>query len=94
MECPSLGRHQRGAETATGVPYDSTEEPKKNPVKQEALRKPRGFRKSAKIPGTLEIMGTTEPDGRSSRKPKGQDPERPSNLAFESTKDPNVPHRP
>jgi hypothetical protein len=37
-------------------------------------------------PGTLEIMRTTEPDG--TRKPKGQDPERPSNLAFESTRDP------
>jgi hypothetical protein len=34
LECPSLGRHQRGAETATGVPYDSIEEPKRNPVKQ------------------------------------------------------------
>jgi hypothetical protein len=24
LECPSLERHQKGAETATGVPYDST----------------------------------------------------------------------
>jgi hypothetical protein len=38
LECPILGRHQRGAETATGVPYDSVEEPKKNPVKQEAIK--------------------------------------------------------
>jgi hypothetical protein len=36
-------------------------------------------------------MRTTELDGRNTRKLKGQDPERPSNLAFESTKDPNVP---
>jgi hypothetical protein len=36
----------------------------------------------------MEIMGTTNPDGRSSIKPKGQDPERPSDLAFESTEDP------
>ncbi len=40
------------------------------------------------------IMRTTELDSRNTRKLKGQDPERPSNLAFESTKDPNVPHRP
>jgi hypothetical protein len=39
----------------------------------------------------MRIVRTTDPDGRSSRKPKGQDPERPSNLAFE---DPYVPHRP
>ncbi len=42
----------------------------------------------------MEIMGTTDPDGRSSIKPKSQDPESPSNLAFESTEDPYVPHRP
>ncbi len=58
------------------MPYDSVEEPKKNPVKRSSK------------PGTLEITRTTEPDGRNTRKPKGQDPERPSNLAFESTKDP------
>jgi hypothetical protein len=28
-------RHQRGDETAAGVPYDSVEEPKKNPVERE-----------------------------------------------------------
>ena len=40
MECPSLRRHQRGAETATGVPYDSVEEPKKkkNPLEREELK--------------------------------------------------------
>ena len=29
MECPSLRRHQRGAETATGVSYDSGEKTEK-----------------------------------------------------------------
>ena len=42
----------------------------------------------------MEIMETTDPDCRSSIKSNGQDPERPSNLAFESTEDPYVPHRP
>ena len=57
MECPSLRRHQRGAETAAGVPYDSVEEPKKNPLGREELKhrwyqKPGetlGVRKSAKV---------------------------------------------
>ncbi len=38
LECPSLRRHQRGAETAAGVPYDSVEEPKKNPLEREELK--------------------------------------------------------
>jgi hypothetical protein len=41
----------------------------------------------------MEIMGTTDPDGRSVIKPKGQEPERPSNLAYESPEDLYVPHR-
>jgi hypothetical protein len=53
----------------------------------------RTSRRSSK-PGTLGIMRATELYGRNTRKLKGQDPERPSNLAFESTKDSNVPHRP
>ena len=36
----------------------------------------------------MRIVRTTDPDGRSSIKPKGQDPERPSILAFESTEGP------
>jgi hypothetical protein len=42
----------------------------------------------------MGVVRTTDPDGRSPRKPKGQDPERPSDLAFESTEDPYVSPRP
>ena len=57
MECPSLRRHQRGAETAAGVPYYSVEEPKKNPLERVELKhrwyqKPGetlGVRKSARV---------------------------------------------
>ena len=31
MECPNLGRHQRGSETATGVTYDSNRRERESP---------------------------------------------------------------
>ena len=45
-------------------------------------------------PDILEIIRTTEPDGRSTRRLKVQDPERLSHLAFKSTEDPYVPQIP
>jgi hypothetical protein len=45
-------------------------------------------------PDILEIMKTTESDGRSTRRLKVQDPDRLSDLAFKSTEDPYVPQIP
>jgi hypothetical protein len=42
-------------------------------------------------PDILEIMRTTEPDGRSARRLEVQDPEKLPDLAFKSTEDPYVP---
>ena len=56
MECPSLRRHQRGAEAAAGVPYASVEEPKKEPIGTGR----------AKTPQVSETRGT--PMGQNVRK--------------------------
>jgi hypothetical protein len=45
LECPSLERHHKGAETDTCVPYDSpTDEPKTTEKREEAakVREPTG----------------------------------------------------